>query len=585
MLRSPRKIVSLISTLALGTVYSVATVATTSVLVSCQDESQPEYWIEKLDDAKWRPNAVKRLTQFFEDAVTKANNDTTTPEVKALLDKIVDPLIKTYVEHYADLDTKTRVSLIKLLSDIRDPRTEPALKKAFEEFAKRPRSTTDEADIKWAVRAAGDLKLPGLAGPILAAFEKLEAHTLLGGITYKDYNAAMTDIADKSWTSGLIAKLSVDIDPPKTKKDADKIDPYKDQLFWQTTSAEVLGIIKAPEAVEPLLKVLLDPNKGDAATTALLALVKIGKPAVDRAGKLLTGNDEKLASYYKAKVQKATDAKEPTKDPIEIDIAAAILGTAGSPAGLEPMLKRLGEADLKASAKANIVKELPKIPSTPASIAAFKTAAESISLEESIGGAPALVLIAESAGQFYDSSLVTWLLDLANNVKGGGEEKKMFQGSALLTALKLAGPDQMKQVKSAINQMGTQVEKDMYTLAEKVVTACDKNAECYLKEMEKSENQDQKNQFAAIKAGYMIGIYGNDKVRDEMVEALESFENAGVRFVAAQTIDHLTPKGSADIAKKLNDVIQKNKKSGDGDKVAGDAPLKQVMYRIDGRGG
>ncbi len=584
MLRSPRKIVSLISTLALGTMYATATVATASVLVSCKDESQPEYWIDKLDDPKWRPNAVKRLTQFFEDAVTKANNDTTNPEVKALLDKIIDPLIKTYVEHYADLDTKTRVSVIKLLSDIRDPRAEPALKKAFEEFAKRPRATTDEADIKWAVRAAGDLKLPGLSGPVLAAFEKLEAHTMLGGIVYKDYNAAMTQIADKSWTSGLIAKLGADIVRPKTKKDTDKIDPYRDQVFWQTTAAEVLGIIKAPEAVEPLLKVLLDPEKGDVASTALLALVKIGKPAVDRAGKLLTGDDDKLEAYYKAKVQKATDAKEPSKDPIQIEIAAAILGTAGSQAGLDPMLKML-QGDLKATYKAHIVKELPKIPATPASLAAFKTAAEAIPLDESLGGAPALVLIAESAGQFYDSSLVTWLLDLANNVKGTGDEKKMFQGSALLTALKLAEPGQMKQVKSAINQMGTQVEKDMYALAEKVVNACDKNAECYLKEMEKSENQDQKNQFAAIKAGYMIGIYGNEKVRDEMVEALASFENAGVRFVAAQTIDHLTPKGSADIAKKLAAVIDKNKKSGDGDKVAGDAPLKQVMYRIDGRSG
>jgi HEAT repeat protein len=583
MLRSPRKIISLISTLALGTAYTVATVATTSMLVSCKDESQPDYWIDKLEDAKYRPNAVKRLTQFFEDAVTKANNDATTPEVRALLDKIIDPLIKTYVEHYADLDTKTRVSLIKLLSDIRDPRTEPALKKAFEEFAKRPRSTTDEADIKWAVRSAADLKLPGLSGPILAAFEKLEAHTMLGGIVYKDYNSAMTEIADKSWTSGLIAKLGADIVRPKTKKDTDKIDPYRDQVFWQTTAAEVLGIIKAPEAVEPLLKVLLDPEKVDAANTVLLALVKIGKPAVDRAAKLLSGDDEKLTSYYKAKVQKASDAKEPSQDPIQIEIAAAILGTAGSPAGLDPMLKML-QGDLKATYKAHIVKELPKIPGTPQSIAAFKSAAEAIPLDESLGGAPALVIIAESAGQFYDPSLVTWLLDQASNVKGTGDEKKMFQGSALLTALKLAQPGQMKQVKSAINQMGTQVEKDMYALADKVVAACSENAECYLKEMEKSENQDQKNQFAAIKAGYMIGIYGNDKVRDEMVDALESFENAGVRFVAAQTIDHLTPKGSPDIVKKLTAVIKKNKESADTDKAAADAPVKQVMYRIDGRG-
>lgn len=143
----------------------------------------------------------------------------------------------------------------------------------------------------------------------------------------------------------------------------------------------------------------------------------------------------------------------------------------------------------------------------------------------------------------------------------------------------------MKQVKSAINRMGTQVEKDMYAAAEKVVEACGENAECYLKEMEKSENQSQKNQFAAIKAGYMVGIYGNDKVRDELIAALDSIENAGVRFVAAQTIDHLTPKGSADVVKELDKIIEKNKKSADRDKMMGDAPLKQVMYRVDARGG
>lgn len=584
MLRSSRMIVSLISTLCLGTAYTAATVSVASLLVGCKDESQPEYWIEKLDDAKWRPNAVKRLTQFFEDAVTKANNDQASPEVKALLDKIVDPLIKTYVEHYADLDTKTRVSLIKLLSDIRDPRTEPALKKAFEEFAKRPRSTKDEADIKWAVRAAADLKLPGLAGPVLSAFEKLQAHTMLGGITYKDYSDAMTRIADKSWTSALIAKLNVEIVPPKTKKDLDKIDPYRDQLFWQTTSAQVLGLIKASEAVEPLMKALLDPNKVDVATTALLALVKIGKPSVDRASKLLTDDKDPLAIYYKAQIQKATDAKEPPNEPVQIEIAAAILGTAGRSEAVDSMIKIL-KSDAKPKYKAQVAKELAKIPATPASVAAFKETVENMPPDESLAGTPALALLAEAAGQFYDPELVDWLLTTAENTKGTGEDKKIFQGTALLTALKLAKPNQMKKVKSAINSMGTQVEKDMYASADKVVQACGDGAACYLKEMEKSENQDQKNQFAAIKAGYMVGILGDEKLRDELLEAIDSVENAGVRYVAAQTIDHLTPKGSADVAKKLDAVIEKNKKSADRDKMLGDEPLKQVMYRVDARGG
>src|SRR5690606_24176805 len=208
---------------------------------------------------------------------------------------------------------------------------------------------------------AGDLKLPGLSGPVLAAYEKLEAHTMWGGIVYKDYSEAMTQIADKSWTSALIAKLNAEIDPPKTKKDRDKIDPYRDQLFWQTTAAQVLGLIKAPEAVEPLMKVLLDPNKGDVATTALLALVKIGKPSVDRATKLLNGEDEQLANYYKAKSQKATDAKEPPKDPEHINVAAAILCTAGRAEAVDPMVKALN-SDLAAKYKAQIAKELTKLP-------------------------------------------------------------------------------------------------------------------------------------------------------------------------------------------------------------------------------
>src|SRR5262245_43567309 len=142
MLRS-RTIVLLIRSLVLGTAATVMTGAATTTLVGCKDESQPEYWVDKLEDPSWRPRAIKRLEQFFEDTVTRANKDVQNPDVQALLNKIVDPLTKSYVDHYGDLDTKTRVSLIKLLAAFRDKRTEPALKKAFEEFAKKPTGNKD----------------------------------------------------------------------------------------------------------------------------------------------------------------------------------------------------------------------------------------------------------------------------------------------------------------------------------------------------------------------------------------------------------------------------------------------------------
>jgi len=93
----------------------------------------------------------------------------------------------------------------------------------------------------------------------------------------------------------------------------------------------------------------------------------------------------------------------------------------------------------------------------------------------------------------------------------------------------------------------------------------------------------QANQFAGVKAGYMIGILGNDSTRDELVGVIDGIGNAAVRFVAAQAIDHLTPKGSKPVSDKLGAIIAKNAKSADREKAAYDAPLKQVMYRIDAR--
>jgi hypothetical protein len=83
----------------------------------------------------------------------------------------------------------------------------------------------------------------------------------------------------------------------------------------------------------------------------------------------------------------------------------------------------------------------------------------------------------------------------------------------------------------------------------------------------------------------MIGILGNDQARDQLVAGLDSVQNAAVRFVAAEVIDHLSPNGSKDVAKKLMAIVDRNAKSPDKEKSAGDPPLKQVACRLEARGG
>jgi hypothetical protein len=177
------------------------------LLTGCQDESQPEYWVNKLDDNGWRARAIKQLDQFYEDAATRANQTGDSPEMKALTEKIVMPLTKTYVDQYDNIDEKTRHRLIKLLATMRDPRTEPALTKAMSEFAEKGRGGED---LKWAARAAVDLKLSTVSDKLLAAFLKLRADSEEGGPVYRDLNTSMLAMADKSWTKPLIDKL----DPP-----------------------------------------------------------------------------------------------------------------------------------------------------------------------------------------------------------------------------------------------------------------------------------------------------------------------------------------------------------------------------------
>jgi hypothetical protein len=469
---------------------------------------------------------------------------------------------------------------------MRDKRTEPALKKAFTEFAARPRSTKDEQDIKWASIAASDLKLTSLAGPMLEAFQKFKASTMLGGTAYRDVNEAMVAMADKSWVGPMKAMISAEMTPPRDpQKDKDKIDPYRDQQLWQVTAAQVLGKLGDPSAVDPLLRAMLDPNKADVQNDALLALVKLGKPSVDETVKLLKGQNQDLVAFAAKRTKEATGAKEEPKDKPHVRTAALILGTIGRPEAIAPMVEALKSSGEDIN-KAVIARELTKLPATPESKQAFKDAFASISIDTVIPpGANALQMLAEAAGQFYDPEMVNWLLERAEGTKGGGEDLKALQGVITVTALKLAKPDQLARVKGAVDKYGTQIEKDLYKLAESVTKACGDRVSCYLGQIEKSENQEQKTQFGGIKSGYMIGILGNEQNRGELIERLDAIDNAAVRFVAAQTIDQLSPKGSKDSAEKLRKIIEKNAKSPDRDKAMADAPLKQVMYRLEARAG
>lgn len=581
-MRTSRAIASLISSLLLSSSFTSALVVT-PLLVGCKDESQPEYWVEKLDDPAWRARSVTRLGQFFEDALSRKNNDPKAPEVVELVNKTIEPLTKLYIDQYDNLDSKTRVALIKLLADYRDKRAEPALKKAFDMFVKMPKTSRDETDIKWASRAMEDLKLPNVVMPMLEAFRKMRTSTMLGGVAYRDMaDALVAQEPNKALVGPLIQMIEVEVTPPNDK-DRTTFDDWKDQIVWQDTAAKVLGKIGDPSAIEPLMKVMLDPTKGmreftAVQVTSVLALVKIGKPAADAAAKLLKSDYDKLQKYQLRRIREVTGSDE--KGHPWVQTAAIILGTIGRQDSIPAMTEVL-KTEKDDSTRAVIARELTKIPATPESIAAFEEALASIPLgtEMPTGGA-AVDSLSEAASRFCDPSLASWLLETASKLKGDADDRKAAQAAMTVTALKLVKPEGLPEVKAAVDRYGSDLEKGLYKQVAATLDACKDDVGCYIGLMQKPENQKVDNQFIGIKAGYMVAILGNEAARDKLVDGLGSIPNAGLRFVASQAIDKLSPKGSKAAADKLNAIITKNAKSPDRDKAQGDTSLKEVMFRL-----
>jgi hypothetical protein len=545
-------------------------------LVACQDESEPEYWVEKLDDNAWRARAIKQLDQFYEDAVTRANQQQDSPELKALVEKIIVPLTNTYVTQYDNVDEKSRHRLIKLLATMRDPRTEPALTKAIGEFAEKGRGGED---LKWAARAAADLKLSGTADEMIGAYAKLRADSEEGGAVWRDMMQSMVVMADKSWTPRLIKALEPDMPLPQGEQSKEKISDFRNQQFWQTTAVQLLGTIGDPAGIDPLLKVMLDPSKAPLQTDAVISLVKIGKPAIARATQLLEGQDKELVDYAALRARKAAGSAIPPSDAPHVRAAAIVLGTIGNSSAAPSLIAAL-EKEKNEQNQAVLLRELAKLPPSAQNEQAFKAGFQKIEPDVAIPpGQPALQVLAESATSFFDPTLVPWLLAEGGKIKDDEDTRSAL----LVAAIKLMGPEQVAAVGAAADKYGSELEQSVFNEAAGVVKSCGKEAACYLETATKAASQGDKGQFLGIKAAYMVGVYGNEKVRDQLVSGIDPISNAAVRFTAAKVIDYLSPKGSTSAADELQKVVDNNVKRGDGDKIAGDVPLKQVIYRLRSR--
>lgn len=591
MSRSLRRIAPLLHSLFFGAAITSGVMLAAGSLVGCADENDPATHVKKLSDTATRPQAVGRLIQFFEDAMSRDKGDRKGPTVTPLLETIIGPLNETCLT--GDLDDRTNAKLVKFISDARDPRGGDCLIKALKDF-KPERKETEEA-VRWAARAVGPMKLKTAAAPLIDVFIKLRVSKLKQEPElYRDVSDAMVELADPSWEAQLIDRLN---HPIADRKD---VPTLRDEIYWQTTSALILGIIKSNAAVKPLIKIVLSPSKADIGTTAVNALIKIGKPVVAPAIALLRSEDKELVEYSKGENLKANagpdgkvpDAAAKAAEKAHVGAAAIILSMLGREDGSAALLDTMDKGD--DLARAIIARELPKLPTTPDTIKAFEAAYEktptSLSIPPSSGARESMI---EASSNFFDASIVPWIVKTAVDLKGEADTVDPIRASSFQTVLKIMKADQVPEAEKLFNikadgpdgkpsTLGKAYEKE-YKITTDMLKACGDKVDCYFGKLVEPASQEEKTQFQGIKALYMIGVLGGPEVRQKLIDTLPKLSNAALRYISGQIIDHHSPKGDAALAAALQKIVDDGEASKDPLKIQGNSSFKTVIYRLNAR--
>jgi len=530
------------------------------------EDRLPATWIARLGDAKTRPVAIRALLHFHSDAMARAHQNAADPAVKGVLDQIVDPLAKVYVE--SNLERGTRILLIKFLADVRDPRAGGAFIHACHGFATG--AGPDEEDVYHAAQAIEATKHEEAAPALGEAFAKIEAGSPKGSAASKSVYRAMVQLKGTAWKPLLLEKIGRPMEKPRTT-DAHSREAYQTELFWQQTSADLLGTLGDVSATKPLLKVLLEKDKAEVAGSALLGIVKIGAAAVPILVDVLAGKDAEMIELAKSK---SAEVSGNTKS--YVSASAMALGAIGRVDARAPMIQALKSADNEMN-RAVVARELTLLPPANDAIKAFQGGYDKVPPTASIwpsmfAARPALLA---ASARFYDAEVVPWLLTQANLAKGKDEETV---SAALTSAMKLMKSAQLAKVKIAVDKLGSEKEKTAFQAGSDLLGKCAEDVDCYLAKMKADEAGGG---FAGVKAAHMVGMLGDARAGMEIVKQLPNLRDADVRAAAVLALDHAVQKDTVSVVDALQKLL--DDKSGDASAAVSSTAAEQVVYRLRAR--
>jgi hypothetical protein len=550
--------------------------AITASLVACDDENDPKTWTKRLDDPAQRANAIKRLTQFYEDGMTRASNNASAPEIKSLLDTIVDPLTKTYTA--GGLDDKTRVDLMKFLAETHDPRSQPALATALKNFEMG--KTDDEVRVSCesinAMAKAGVKLDQPTVDELWNVFSKFQLSKATSERLYRSLHDAVVAVHDPSYGDKAIDKLGKPVV-------ADNVDSQKDQvMWWQQTSIQVIRELGYAKAIKPLILVLLTPTKLDLNALTRMTLLKMAKQAEPELIKALNGQDPDYV--------KAGDA---FKDKTNLAIVADTLALLSRTNGRDAILNALANADTDTT-KTGFAQALVQFPEDARVEPAFMGAYNKLKWDASVellGALKPRAALAQASANFYDPTITDWLLKEMS--KAPDAASKLLP---LEAALKVMPKDKKGEVGGALQAAKATLPGDVYNASKQmfdyaggVVDKCGTTTSCYFNVLDEPiPSTPTTANWRAIKASWMAVVYGDGAsqqagTRAELLKRVDKVKDASARLALVEAIDELAPSGDVAAADALDKIVAADTKAGDKMVLMADDSVVKIALRLRAR--
>jgi HEAT repeat protein len=499
------------------------------------DDNDPAGQAQELDDPVRREHALARLATIQAQRLVAAKGDRSAAPLREFNEVTHAQLVKTYLEHPED--NQSGIKIMQLMSEMREPRTLPALLKALDW---RTEVTEDHA-----VSAANTLAvLP------VAADKRGEVVTAIAAALKRVQGARGVDNRMRKGFIEVLGKLGDKRAIPTLVEVALRQDPSQNFLFNKLAVQQLIGM-PDESSVEPLVKALymFDVNQPlmRMEEDAEAALIAIGRPALAPLMKAARGENPEVNRLVELSIE-AFRRKDPeqaaklNKQTLIAREAVLTLGRLGQREALPLMLSETNADDPERRITGALA--LVGIAGTAGDPKAIVAAIDKVYDKAEKQARPQLLV---AMRHLYNDEVMPKLLAVAKTTE---TELPPVQMYGWVSYALLANRSEAKQLGPILDReelIAGQL-KD-YRVTIKAAEQCDTAVPCW------QDKLKDKDKVIVRKAANMLARYGRGNAAAvAALVPLLGHADLEVRNEALSALDAVALRGSPEAVKKIDEL-------------------------------